>query len=85
MKTLQGCDFCWENKGKTKNYIKIYIKKCKTCNKYVCNQNPLCKMFKITCITEPDHAIRVGRIFRRYRKFGVRLIGRGILYDGNCK
>ena len=52
---------------------------------YICNQIPLCKMFKLTCITGPDHAIRVGRIFRRYRKFGVRLIGRGILYDGNCK
>lgn len=42
-------------------------------------------MIRLTCITGPDHAITVGRIFGRYRKLGVRVIRRGILYDGNCK
>lgn len=32
------------------------------------------------------HAIKVDkRIFRRYRKLGVRLVGKGILVNGYCK
>lgn len=27
----------------------------------------------------------MGHIFGRFRRLGVRLVGRGILYDGHCK
>jgi len=32
-----------------------------------------------------SHVIQVGHIFGRFRRLGVRLVGRGILYGRYCK
>ena len=40
---------------------------------------------KVTIKHGYSHVIKVGHIFSRFRRLGVRLVGRGILYDGHCK
>ena len=40
---------------------------------------------KVTIKHGYSHVIKVGHIFGRFRRLGVRLVGRGILYGGYCK
>ena len=40
---------------------------------------------KVTVKHGYSHVIKVGHIFGRFRRLGVRLVGRGITYHGYCK